>query len=84
MEEKKSDKMKEELISGLITIAIFVAGFLGVRACVNSCTVEDEFENDEWYNQSVGRQILMEKAGMKEEAKREQQMRREYMRQKSK
>lgn len=78
-------KLDKNEIEGFAVVVLlfflFVLVIIGMTKCVRSCSEPDPYENDEWYNQSVGRQILMEKYGMKEEAKREREIRREYMRQ---
>jgi hypothetical protein len=78
---KKLDKQKRsEIFATVFLIVILALAGLGVTKCVRSCTEPDPFENDEFYNQSIGRQLMMEKNGMYKEAEQEKEMRRAYMR----
>lgn len=80
---EKNDK-KWDLITAIVLVAVLGLLIFGVSTCVRSCNEPDPFENDEYYNQSIGRQILMEKNGMYREAEREKELRREYMNRKTK
>lgn len=78
--------VRRDFIKDIITLTVFFvvifAAIFGAISLVRSCNNSDPFEDDEFYNQSIGRQILMEKNGMYQEAEREKEMRRDYMRQK--
>ena len=80
---EKKDK-KWDIITAIVLIVIVGLIISGITTCVRSCNEPDPFENDEYYNQSIGRQLLMEKNGMYREAEREKEMRREYMNRRTK
>ena len=80
---EKTDK-KWNIITAIVLAGVLGLLVFGVSTCVRSCNEPDPFENDEYYNQSIGRQILMEKNGMYREAEREKELRREYMNRRTK
>ena len=80
--EKKDNKWN--IISAIVLIVVFGLLLFGLSTCVRSCNEPDPFENDEYYNQSIGRQLMMEKNGMYREAEREKELRREYMNRRTK
>ena len=73
-----NEEWQRELLKALGLIIVFLFVIIGVR----NCDISDPTDGDEEYEQSIGRQILMEKYGMKDAAKREQQMRRDYRKRK--
>jgi len=75
--EKKNKK--EDIIASIVLVVVLGAFIFGITTCVRSCNEPDPFENDEFYNQSIGRQLLMEQNGMYREAEREKELRRSYM-----
>lgn len=80
--EKKNKK--GDLIASIVLVVVFGSIIFGITKCVRSCNEPDPFENDEFYNQSIGRQLLMEQNGMYREAAREKELRREYMNRRAK
>ena len=75
---------KWDIISAVVLVVILGLFIFGVSTCVRSCNEPDPFENDEYYNQSIGRQLMMEQNGMYKEAEREKEMRRAYMNRRTK
>lgn len=75
---------KRDIISAVALIVVFGLLLFGLSTCVRSCNEPDPFENDEYYNQSIGRQLMMEKNGMYREAEREKEWRRAYMNRRTK
>lgn len=73
-----NEEWKKELLKALGFIIVLILFIIGVR----NCDISDPTDGDDEYEQSIGRQILMEKYGMKDAAKREQQMRRDYRKRK--
>jgi len=73
-----NEEWQRELLKALGLIIVFLFVIIGVRNCDISVPTDGDLE----YEQSIGRQILMEKYGMKDAAKREQQMRRDYRKRK--
>ena len=82
MDNKTEKQLK--LISTVLKIVVLLLIGWGLTTCIKFCNEPDPYENDEFYNQSLGRQLMMEQNGMYKEAEREKQMRREYMRRKGK
>ena len=80
---KKKDK-KWDIITAIVLIAVAGLLLFGISTCVRSCNEPDPFENDEYYNQSIGRQLMMEQSGMYREAEREKELRRAYMNRRTK
>ena len=80
--EKKNKK--GDIIASIVLVIILGACIFGITTCVRSCNEPDPFENDAYYNQSIGRQLMMEENGMYREAEREKELRRAYMNRRSK